>query len=337
MSLQDLQVFTNFALLGFFSAALWAPVLINLLYKMNIVVRHVLMSNKMNEEFIKIHAHKSGTPTMGGLIISVVVLLWVILLIPTSPIRTVFIIGWSLTTLYGFIEGSLVFARKVDEKFKLMQESFVWRIGKLGVLYLLALLIVYLIKTQLGIDTVTLLPGVEVATTPLAILFGAFGVVLSMYGMEITDGADGLVTGQFIIATITYGIISVILGRVDFLPYLGLILGASFVYLYFNINPARVFMGGTGTLPIGFTLILFALVTNTLPVFVVMGIVFWVELASSFIQIMAIRVWKVKVFRIAPLHHHFEAKGWSEAKVVQRFWLGSAVASLAALWVFSLL
>ncbi len=330
----NLTDFTNFAIVGFTSTAIIAPVLIFLLYRANIVVRHVLMGNNMNAEFIKIHAHKSGTPTMGGLMISISVLVWALLLIPASPLKSLFIAGWILTTLYGFIEGSLVFARKVDERFRLFQESFAWRIGKLLVLYLICFFLLVVVES-IGITQITIL-GITVYMTLPILVLGAFAMVLAMYGIEITDGADGLVTGQFIIAIIAYIGFAGLTGRTDLWPYLGLMLGSSFVYLYFNINPARVFMGGTGTLPIAFALILFALVTDTVLPFAILGLVFWVELFSSASQILSIKFLKKKIFRIAPIHHHFEAIGWSEAKVVQRFWLTSAVAALTALWIYSL-
>lgn len=333
---QELSVITSYVLLALITTAAWAPLLISILYNMNIVVRHVLMGNKMNEEFIRIHAHKSGTPTMGGLMISVTVGVLVLFGFPQSDLRDVFLIGWALFTLYGLVEGLLVFARKVDEKFKLFQESFAWRVGKLVVLFLLGFLVVWLIQNRLGITTLTLIPGSLTLSLSAAVLpLFAFAMVLAMYGMEVTDGLDGLVTGKFLIALGAYILIVIVTGKAELLPILSLIVGSSLVYLYFNISPARVFMGGTGTLPIGFALILSAIVTNTLYAFLILGIVFWIELASSFIQIIAIRFFKRKVFRIAPIHHHFEAIGWPETKVVQRFWLAASVAAIVALWVFT--
>lgn len=335
--LTNLHDFTSFALFALFATAAWAPLLINLLYKMNIVVRHVLMRNRMNEEFIKIHAHKSGTPTMGGLMISVTVALLAVLFIPETPLRDVFLVGWILFSLYGFVEGMMVFARKVDEKFKLLQESFVWRLGKLGILFLIVAGMVMLISSALGVSEIYLFGGLVLPISWVTLPAITFVIGLGMYGGEINDGLDGLVTGEFLIGILSYTVISVISGHVELLPLLGLMLGSCLVYLYFNINPARVFMGGTGTLPIMFALILFAIVTDTVTVFAVMGIVFWVELFSSMSQILAIKFFKRKIFRIAPIHHHFEAIGWPESKVVQRFWLAAAVFAVLALWVMGVI
>ncbi len=333
---QELSQITTYVLLALVTTAAWAPLLISILYRMNIVVRHVLMGNKMNEEFIRIHAHKSGTPTMGGLMISITVFVLILLGFPQTALRDVFLIGWGLFTIYGLIEGLMVFARKVDEKFKLFQESFGWRLGKLAVLFIIGLFTTWLMQSQLGITSVTLIPGtLELPLTAITMPLFAFAMVLAMYGMEITDGLDGLVTGKFLIALGTSMLIVLITGKTDLVPYLSLIIGSCLVYLYFNINPARVFMGGTGTLPIGFALILTAVVTNSVYALLIMGVMFWLELASSLIQIISIKFFKRKVFRIAPIHHHFEAIGWPEGKVVQRFWLAASVAAILALWVFT--
>lgn len=334
--MQILSTVTNYALIALVITSVWAPVLIELLYKMNIVMRTRLLSNKANEEYIKIHGHKVGTPDMGGLMISVTVFVIALLFVPQSALRDVFLIGTFLFTLYGFIEGIMVKARKLDEKFKMLQETFVWRLGKLFLLYLICVLSIYLISSVVGINTVNILPGLTLTLDVIGTLIISFIMVMAIYGMEITDGADGLVTGQFLVAFVAFMVLAVVTQSLELMPYLAMLLGSSVVYLYFNINPARVFMGGVGTMPIGFALVLFAVYTNTFWVFIIMSTVFWVELFSSASQIISIRFFKRKLWRIAPIHHHFEAIGWPETKVVQRFWLASAVAALVGLWLFSL-
>lgn len=332
-----LSTVTNYALAALVITAVWAPILIDMLYKLNIVMRTKLLSNKANEEYIKIHGHKVGTPDMGGLMISVTVFFMSLILVPQSPLRDVFLIGTFLFTMYGFVEGIMVKARKLDEKFKVLQETFAWRLGKLFLLYLICVVSVYLISATLTIDAINILPGFALTLDVIGILITSLVMVLAIYGMEITDGADGLVTGQFLIAFIAFMILAATTGAFDLMPFLAMLLGSSLIYLYFNINPARVFMGGVGTMPTGFALVLFAIYTNTFWVFIIMSAVFWVELFSSSSQIIAIRFFKRKLWRIAPIHHHFEAIGWPEAKVVQRFWLASALAALIGLWLFSLI
>jgi phospho-N-acetylmuramoyl-pentapeptide-transferase len=330
------QEYFNYILLAFAVAALWAPIIISILYKFSLVIQHRLMQDESNAEFIKIHGHKSGTPRSGGLIIFIPVIVLSLIFIPQSTMRDIWLIGWTGLGLYGFADDLLTSTRKLNDKFRQLQETFVWRLGKLALLFFIICGLLALAYTYLGWTSISLFGLVTIPFESLALPGLAFLAAMAIYGVEITDGADGLVTGQFLIALVTYTVVVGMLGRAEFLPMLGLAMGTSIVYLYFNINPARVFMGGSGTMPIAFTLLFIAALTQTLGVVFIMGLVFWVELSSSFIQILSIRFLKRKFFRIAPLHHHFEAVGWPEAKVVQRFWLAATVAAVFALWLFAL-
>lgn len=334
--MNSIATITQHVLIAIFVTFVWAPLLISLLYKLSFITQHVLMKNKMNAEFIKIHGHKSGTPNNGGLMISVTVFVLAWILAPASEFRNVFLVGWALFSMYGLSEELLVMVRKVDQRFRLLQETFGWRVGKLVILYIIALGVVSWSTALLEINQLTLFGDFIIPLNTINLLILSFLAILAIYGIEITDGADGLVTGQFVISISTYLVLSLVTGHAELLPYLGLMLGSSIVYLYFNISPARVFMGSIGTMPVAFALILFAAVTDTVVPFVIMGAVFWAELISSTIQILSMRFLKRKIFRIAPLHHHFEAMGWSESKVVQRFWLASGVAAIIALWVSSI-
>ncbi len=331
-----LNTITGYTLLAIITTAIWAPLLINLLYRMDIVIKTKLMSNRMNEEFMKIHGHKAGTPTLGGLMISVTVFLLVLVILPQTPIRDVFLIGWALFTLYGLADGMLVYARKLTERFKLIEASFGWRIGKLLVLYLLCLLTVVLAQNYLGVSSVSMFGLFSIPFNAVTIILGAGAITFGIYGIEITDGADGLAVGQYIITMLAFLALAILGNSPAVIPFAALIIGSCVVYYYFNINPARVFMGGTGTYPIGFAMFLFALVTNTMDILLIVGLVYWFEAFSSAIQVLAIKFLKRKIFRIAPIHHYFEAIGWPETKMVQRFWWASAIFAIVALWVFSI-
>lgn len=334
----NLQTLLNYTFLGFLVTAAFAPIVINMLYRFNLVIQHKLMGNGMNKEFMRIHGHKGGTPRSGGLMIALPVLLLVILVLPVGQLRTVFIVGWLLFLTYGVADDLIVSGRKVSEKLRVFQETFAWRIGKLLVLVLLSFLILWFATTTLGITEVTIIPNVLALPINLwSLVLLSFAAFAALFGIDLTDGADGLVTGQFMVLFAVFAVILVTSGNVQLLPYLGLITGASLVYLYFNIHPARVFMGGTGTLPIGFALLLFTLITDTLPIFFFLGLLFWIEVASSALQVIALKFFQRKLFKIAPIHHHFEAIGWPETKVVQRFWLATAVFALVGLWVYAML
>ncbi len=320
-------------IISMLSTIIYAPFLIKLLYKFHIVVRHKLMPDKSNAEFMKTQSGKSGTPTLGGLMISISVFVLTLLIVPFSPLKSLFLAFWFVFTMYGLIEGLYVYGRKLSVRLRQLESSFGFRLFKLGVLFTLCLLVVSLTTNVLGITSLDIF-GLTIAVNLLSIVIGSGCFVFAVYAMEITDGADGLVTGQFIIAMISYIVITVLTGHKDIVPILALMLGSSVVYLYFNINPARVFMGGTGTFPIAFALLFFSIITNTVDIFFIMGMVFWVEVTTSFLQIFWIRFLHKKLFKIAPIHHYFQAIGWEETKMVQRFWLASAVFAIIALFVF---
>ncbi len=334
--MEILQAFLEHTGVSFLLSAILAPLLISLLYNGGYVVQHVLMRNKVNAEFVRLQKHKSGTPTMGGLIITLPFLLLSLVFLENTPIRNTFIIGFTLFALYGFLDELLVKKNIKSEAFRLFQETFYWRLGKLGLLYGIGLVVAFLLGRDLGIDSISIAGLFSVPFTGVFSLLWAFLIIAGTYGAEITDGLDGLVTGLFLVGYVSYAVVAILLGRTDLLPIIGLLLGPMLVYLYFNITPARVFMGGVGAIPLGFGLVYLALVTDTFIPFVFMTLVFWVELFSSVSQIFSIRFFKRKLFRIAPIHHHFESIGWSEPKIVMRFWLAGAVLALAGLWLFTI-
>lgn len=333
--MQTLQTFIISIVIGLTVTALIAPVVIQILYKFNFRVSLKLMKDNSNAEFIKIHGHKTSTPTLGGIMIAVSVFLTSLLLIPESDVKTVFLLFWGLFFLYGLADGILVYGRKLSARMKKFDQSFGWRLTKLFALYFLVLFAVIATISVTGLQNINLF-GLMIELTPFVIGFGAFCALIAVYGIEITDGADGLVTGQFLVGLFSYAVVLAVLGHIELLAIVGLTIGSLIVYLYFNINPARVFMGGTGTFPVAFLLVFVALVTNTIDVFFVMGMIFWAEVTSSTLQILSLKFRKKKLFRIAPIHHYFEAIGWPETKMVQRFWLFSAIFAILSLAVFVL-
>jgi phospho-N-acetylmuramoyl-pentapeptide-transferase len=323
--------------IAFLIAAILAPFIISVLYQGGIVVQHVLLRSKVNEEFVKLQKHKSGTPTMGGLIIVIPFVILSLLLLPSSPLRNVFLMGFSLFSLYGLTDEMLVKFNLKNEEFRALQETFIWRVGKLSVLFGIGILVAILMRTQMGIGSVSIMGLFDLPFEGIFLLFWGLFITAGTYGAEITDGLDGLVTGLFLVAYAAYVLIVILTGTLTALPILALLIGPMLVYLYFNITPARVFMGGVGAIPLGFGLMFLAILTNTVLPFLVITGVFWVELGSSVIQMISIKYFDRKVFKIAPIHHHFESIGWSEAKIVMRFWLIGTVLALVGLWIFVLI
>ncbi|MHC4606878.1 MAG: phospho-N-acetylmuramoyl-pentapeptide-transferase [Planctomycetota bacterium] len=176
-------------------------------------------------------------------------------------------------------------------------------------------------------------------------------VVAFANAVNITDGLDGLAGGCLSISVFAYAVIAYVVGRVDFSAYLGIpymtasaemtvfctaMLGATLGFLWFNAHPAQVFMGDSGSLPLGGALALIACVTKQEMLLLLIGGVFVIEAFSSFAQILSFKLTGRRIFRIAPLHHHFQFKGMSETKITMRFWIVAAVMAVASLAMLKL-
>lgn len=157
----------------------------------------------------------------------------------------------------------------------------------------------------------------------------AFAVVATGNAVNISDGLDGLAGGLLTIAYGAFGVIATLQGHFLLAGFCYTILGALLAYLWFNIYPARFFMGDVGSFALGTSLGVVAMMTNTLFLLPVIGIIFVIEAGSSLIQIFSKRVFHRKIFISAPIHHHLEAIGWPETKVTMRFWVVGAVAAFA--------
>lgn len=335
--MDTLRTFLEYTGVSFALAAILAPLIIHVLYNNGFVVKHILLRNKVNAEFIRLQQHKSGTPTMGGLIVAIPFILISLLILENTPIRNTFLFGFSMFSLYGLLDEYIVKRNRENAKFRAFEETFEWRMGKLALLYGIGVAVAVLMSKFLGIESIDVAGLFSVPFTGVFTLVWAFLIIAGTYGAEITDGLDGLVTGLFLVGYISYAVVAVLSGRTDMLPLIAVLVGPLLVYLYFNITPARVFMGGVGAIPLGFGLVYLALVTDTFIPFFFMTLVFWIELVSSFSQMVSMKFFHKRIFRIAPIHHHFEAIGWSEPKIVMRFWLAGAVLALMGLWVYSVI
>ncbi len=187
------------------------------------------------------------------------------------------------------------------------------------------------------------------------LLFGTLVVVGTSNAVNLTDGLDGLVTGPSIIAFMVYGVIAYLVGHAHFSHYLqipfapggiaptgipgvgeltvlsGAVLGGLIGFLWFNAHPAEIFLGDVGSLPLGAMLGTIALLAKQELLLVVVGGVFVLETVSVIVQVCSFKLTGRRVFRMAPLHHHFELKGWPESRVIVRFWIISLVLALISL------
>jgi phospho-N-acetylmuramoyl-pentapeptide-transferase len=167
--------------------------------------------------------------------------------------------------------------------------------------------------------------------------FFIFVIVATAFSVNETDGLDGLAGGTLLIAFAAFSVISFSLGRYDLAAFCGVIIGALIAFLWFNITPARFIMGDTGAMSLGITLGAIALLTNSAFILPLVGFIFVVESISVIIQLTSkkLRGGK-KVFKSAPIHHHFQALGWSEPKIVMRFWMIAGVVAAIGLAIFFL-
>ena len=180
---------------------------------------------------------------------------------------------------------------------------------------------------KLGIDTVHIPFIGDLALGWLIVPLFAFAVVAAGNAVNISDGLDGLAGGLAAIAFGAFGVIALLQGTPIMAGFCFTVVGALLSYLWFNIYPARFFMGDVGSFALGTSLGVVAMLTDTLLLLPVIGFVFVAEAGSSLIQIVSKKVFKRKVFISAPVHHHLEATGWPETKITMRFWVIAAVAA----------
>lgn len=290
------------------------------------------------------HLKKAGTPTMGGImiILSIFVstLLWANLANP--------FIWITLFVILAF--GSIGF---VDDYFKLTKKNTDGLSAKVRILLQMTITAVAGIAYtcySTGPETLYLsFPFFKSLALNLGMFFVPFSMLVvigSANAVNLTDGLDGLVSVPVMVASGCFAIIAYVVGHVTFAEYLNLnyivgsgelsilcgsIVGASLGFLWFNAPPALVFMGDTGSLAIGAGLGMISVITKHEIVWAIIGGLFVLEAVSVIVQVLSFKLTGKRVFRMAPIHHHFEQKGWREETVVIRFWIISVILALVGL------
>jgi phospho-N-acetylmuramoyl-pentapeptide-transferase len=200
--------------------------------------------------------------------------------------------------------------------------------------WILGFVIGYILCTKLGIKIVHIpLVGITVNLGIGYIPFAAFVIVSFANAFNITDGLDGLASGLLVICLIAFGAIAASNLDTPLSLFIALWIGALIAFLYFNVWPARLFLGDAGALSFGAMLGLIGLLTGSIIALVVIGGIFVVEIASSAIQILGWRLAKRPIFPLAPIHHTFLAKGWEEPKIVMRAWMTGLILAIFGLWL----
>jgi len=167
-------------------------------------------------------------------------------------------------------------------------------------------------------------------------LFFIFVVVATSFSLDLTNGLDGLAEGVALIALSCLAVVAFANQRYDLAMFSGSLIGALIAFLWFNIYPARFFMGDTGAMSLGVAIAIISLLTNSVFLLPFFAFILVVESLSDIIQLVSKKFFKKKVFISAPIHHHFEAKGWLEPQITMRFWIVSAIAASLGLMIFFL-
>ena len=279
----------------------------------------------IREEGPKSHQKKSGTPTMGGIMIILGITLGTLAAAPWTPevLLAVFIMLGHF--VLGFLDDYIKVVKKRNLGLKARQ--------KLAGQILIACVTMYVATQVIGIDTDIWIPGLDENVSLGALYYPLvlFVLVGTSNAVNLTDGLDGLAAGTVAIAASAFAVVSVLTGHGD-LAYLCVAMAAAcLAFLRFNAHPAKVFMGDTGSLALGGALAAVGILTHTEILLAVIGFVFVCEALSVIIQVISFQTTGKRVFRMSPIHHHFELGGWSEWKVVTVFWCVGLIASVAGL------
>lgn len=332
-----------FGILAFLFTFMWTPLLTNFLYKHKLGKR--IRNTGKTPIFSLLHAHKEGTPTMGGILIwgttlILAVLFYLIYLIFPSDFSSALNFLTQKETLLPL--GALVAAALIglfddwlDVRakgvfggggLKLRHRLLIYTgIAIIGALW-------FYFKLDWSVIHIPFFGYLQISWWYIPVFI--FVIVATSFSVNETDGLDGLAGGSLLVAFASYGIISFVMGRYDLAVFCAVILGSLLAFLWFNIPPARFYMGDTGSMSLGVTLGVIALLTNNVLLLPLIGFIFVIESVSVIIQILSRKIFHKKVFLSAPIHHHFQAQGWPESKVVMRFWLISAVMAAIGLLIF---
>ncbi|QQG52674.1 MAG: phospho-N-acetylmuramoyl-pentapeptide-transferase [Candidatus Falkowbacteria bacterium] len=334
-----------FSTLSFVFAVLATPLLTHFLYKYKLGKK--IRNSGATPIFSELHAHKAGTPTMGGILIwgTALILIGFFYLLSElfpggvfqqfnflSRAETLLPLGALVATaIIGLVDDWL----DVRDKgvfggggLKLRHRLLIYAlIALIGALW-------FYFKLDWTVMHVPFFGNFEIGAWYIPIFI--FIIVATSFSVNETDGLDGLAGGTLLIAFASYGVIAFVMGRYDLATFCAVIIGALLAFLWFNIPPARFYMGDTGAMSLGVTLGIIAMLTNNALLLVFIGLIFLLESLSVIIQTLSKRLRHKKVFISSPIHHHFQAIGWAESKVVMRFWVIAGLGAVMGLIIFLL-
>ncbi len=334
----------SLTMVSFLFAIALTPIVTKYLYKYRLGKQ--IRNDGSTPYYSEMHNSKAGTPTMGGVIVwgttaILAVLFWVLdraLSIEQFHIFNFLTRKETLLPLGALIGAAVVGLmddyldiRKLGHKGRGFRFRF-----KVLLYTAVALIGAWWFYFKLGFDFVHIPFYGDITLGWIFIPIFLLVTVGTSFAVNQTDGLDGLAGGVLLIAFLCYMVIAFFQGRDDLAVMLGVVSGALLAFLWFNVFPARFFMGDTGSMGLGVLLAIVAFLTNSVYLLPLIGLIFVIEALSYFIQIFWRHVFHRKFFLSAPIHHHLEASGWPEAKITMRFWILSAIAGIMSIIIFFL-
>jgi phospho-N-acetylmuramoyl-pentapeptide-transferase len=342
-------LFLGLLIFSFIISSILIVPFINLLYKFKLTRRKEAPKKGEGKVplFDKMHDWKAGTPIGGGILVILLVCFLYAVLFPILKRMGVY-----MTSVYPFKdELNIIFFTFISfgilglyddlvkmfgkpEKGPMGLRFGLTRKAKMALQVLLAGTISAMLYVNLGIDLVHIpLIDVNVHLGFLYIPFASFVIIAFSNAYNITDGLDGLAAGLLMICLFAFWVLSATILDTTLTIFLSLWIGSLIAFLYFNVFPARIWLGDAGALSFGATLAVVGLLIGKIFALVFIGGLFLVEVLTSLIQIYGIRVRKKRFFKIAPAHLWFQAKGWEEPKIVSRAWLAGLMLAIIGIWM----
>ena len=288
-------------------------------------LRKLKFGQSIREEGPKSHQAKSGTPTMGGLMILAALTAGALFAAGFEPSVLLALFVTLGHGVIGFVDDYIKVVKKRNLGLR-PRHKFLGQI-------IMAVVVALIGSLFLGVTTELWVPllnkVLDVGVFYYVLIF--FVLVGTTNAVNLTDGLDGLATGTVAVAAICYAVVCVMFGKAALASFCIAVAAACIAFLRFNAHPAKVFMGDTGSLALGGALAAAAILTKTELLLVIVGGVFVIEALSVIIQVISFQTTGKRVFLMSPIHHHFELLGWPETKVVRTFWAAGVVFGLLAL------
>ena len=303
---------TYTAMVSFLIVIILGPIFIPMLTKFK-------FGQTVRDDGPKTHLQKNGTPTMGGVLIIIAIL---ITGLTRSSISSDLVIGLICIVGFGFVgfvDDFIIIKMKRSLGLKPWQ--------KIVMQFAIALYVSYYQYSSSPSATQLIIPFTDYVIN-LGVLYipiMTFMIVGIVNAVNLTDGLDGLASGVTLIVSVFFVVFATSISNTDVAILAAATVGACIGFLGFNSYPARIFMGDTGSMALGGAVVAFAVLTNSMILFILVGGIYFAEAVSVMLQVGYYKLTKKRLFKMAPLHHHFEQCGWPETKVVFTFWIVSVV------------